>query len=134
MRVAASLILCACCAVRCEGEVSERTPIIQYLGTGADESRYCQRCEPSNATTQGSTEACKTCQDAKGNLSTASCCWLGRTMLNIPTCPAQRLQWQICSLWSFILICESLPQSDFSLKICDDGSVAHSSSLHLFQT
>ena len=40
MRVAASLILCACCAVRCEGEVSERIPIIQYLGTGADESRY----------------------------------------------------------------------------------------------
>ena len=109
MRVAASLILCACCAVRCEGEVSERIPSIQYLGTGADESRYCQRSEPSNATSQGSTEACKTCQNGKENLSTESCCWLGRTMLNIPTCPAQRLQWQICSLWSFILICESLP-------------------------
>ena len=28
-RVAASVILCACCAVRCEGEVSERIPSIQ---------------------------------------------------------------------------------------------------------
>ena len=56
-RVAASVILCACCAVRCEGEVSERIPSIQYLGKWEDESRYCQRCEPSNATAQGSTEA-----------------------------------------------------------------------------
>ena len=26
--------------------MSERIPSIQYLGTGADESRYCQRREP----------------------------------------------------------------------------------------
>ena len=62
MRVAASVIWCACCAGCCERELSERIPSIQYLGRGADESRYCQRCEPSNQTTQGSTR-------------TASCCW-----------------------------------------------------------
>ena len=76
MRVAASVILCACCAVRCEGELSERIPSILELGTGTGESRYPQRCEPSNETTQDSAEACKTSRhDEKDNLSTASCCW-----------------------------------------------------------
>ena len=65
-------------ALRCvaECEVSERIPIVQYLGTWADHSRYCQRCEPSNATTQCTTEACKTCfHAAKENLTTESSCW-----------------------------------------------------------
>ena len=49
------------------------------------------------------------------------------TMLNTQTSHAQRLKWQICSLWSFILMNVSL-YCDFSLTSCDGKSVAHSSS------
>ena len=63
-----------CCALR--GGSVRKNPKRTVSWTGADESRYCQRCEPSNATTQGSTEASKTsCQEPKENLTTESCCW-----------------------------------------------------------
>ena len=124
MRVAASLILCACCAVRCELEVSERIPSNQYLGTGADESRYCQRCEPSNATAQGSTEASKTsCHDPKENPRTeCSCChtWRHADYSNKPCPTTETANLLFVVFYSYQ---QESPSSDFSLN-CDGKSVA----------
>ena len=124
MRVAASVILCACCAVRCEGEVS-RFPSIQRQWTGADKSRFCQRCEPSNATTQGTTEACKTSwHDAKENLRTESCCWhrLHHAEYSKESCATT----QTANLFFVVFYSyqRESPYSDFSLKSCDGKSVA----------
>ena len=49
------------------------------------------------------------CVDARENLRTPSCCWQRCTMLNTETSHAQQLKQQIYSLWSSILISESLP-------------------------
>ena len=117
-------------AVQCvaKGELSERIPSILQLGTGADESRYCQRCESSNATTQGPTEACKTsCHNAKGNRRTASCCWhtlhhAEYSEYSNKSCSTT----QTANLFFVVFYSyeQESPCSDFSLKSCDGKSVA----------
>ena len=128
MRVAASVIWCACCAGCCERELSERISSIQYLGRGADKSRYCQRCEPSNQTTQGSTKACKTsCHDAEENRRTASGCWHTLHHAEYSECSNKSCATtQTANV--FFVVFYSYEQesacSDFSLKSCDGKSVS----------
>ena len=118
------MILCACCAVRCEGEVSERIPSIQYLGTWEDESRYCQRCGPSNATAQGSTEASKTsCHDPKENPRTESSCWHTWRHADYSNKPCATTTTANLFFVVFYSYQRESPSSDFSLS-CDGKSVA----------
>ena len=98
-RVAASVILCACCAVRCEGELSERISSIQYLGTWEDESIYWPRA------LQKHPRLLVTMQKRIVGQSPAVCA--RGAMLNAQTSHVQ--QFKLCSLWFSILISESLP-------------------------
>ena len=98
-RVAASVILCACCAVRCEGELSERISSIQYLGTWEDESIYWPRA------LQKHPRLLVTMQKRIVGKSPAVCA--RGAMLNAQTSHVQ--QFKLCSLWFSILISESLP-------------------------
>ena len=112
-------------AVQCvgRGNCQKESRAHCSLRQRADESRYCQRCESSNATTQGSTEARKTsCHDAEENCRTALCCW---HMLhhaeyseysNKSCATTQTANMFFVVFYSYE---QESPCSDFSLKSCD---------------
>ena len=104
--------------------MSERIPSIQYLGTWEDESRYCQRCEPSNATAQGSTEASKTfCHHPKENPRTESSCWHTWRHADYSNKPCATTTTANLFFVVFYSYQRESPSSDFSLS-CDGKSVA----------
>ena len=79
----------------------------------------------SNATSQGSTEAHKTCQDAKENRRTVYSCWhaLHHAEYSNKSCATI----QTANLFFVVLKSyeHESPYSEFSLMSCDGKSVAH---------
>ena len=122
MRVAASVIWCACCAVPCEGELSEnvrKNPMYIYssLGQGqmkADIASVVSLQTQQPRAPQKHARLLVTMQ--KGIVGQRPAVGTRCTMLNTlntQTSHAQQLKQQICSLWFSILMSKSLPVVTF---------------------
>ena len=102
-------------AVQCvaKGELSERIPSILQLGTGADESRYCQCVSLLTQQPRALQKHARLLVAMQKGIvgqrpAVGTHCTMLNT-LNTQTSHAQRLKQQICSLWSSILMSKSLP-------------------------